>query len=91
MVTSEKKAFSIFHALRKGEEYLRDVKFTLQIDHLNVNVELKSKSRRENLLAISILAVNINTQLCPLKEFTAPSAHLTFSMWMNTFGQPFSP
>ena len=91
MVTSEKKAFSIFHALRKGEEYLRDVKFTLQIDHLNVNVELKSKSRRENLLAISILAVNINTQLYPLKEFTAHSAQLIFSMWMNTFGQPFSP
>ena len=51
----------------------------------------KSKKRRENLLAISILAVNINTQLYPLKEFTAHSAQLIFSMWMNTFGQPFSP
>ena len=50
--TIEKEAFAIFYALQKWEEYLRDVKFTLQTDHLNltfINSEPKQKVQRWKL------------------------------------------
>jgi len=50
--TIEKEAFAIFYALQKWEEYLRDIKFTLQTDHKNltyVNAEPKAKVQRWKL------------------------------------------
>ena len=50
--TIEKEAFAIFYALQKWEEYLRDVKFTLQTDHKNltyINLESKQKVQRWKL------------------------------------------
>ena len=50
--TIEKEAFAIFYALQKWEHHLRDVKFTLQTDHLNltyVNSEPKQKVQRWKL------------------------------------------
>ena len=50
--TIEKEAFAIFYALQKWEDYLCDVKFTLQTDHKNltyVNSEPKQKVQRWKL------------------------------------------